>query len=590
MDNGTSATDIITYIGVPLAVLGVLPILYSSSRALWTQRSIRSILKRHGLLESAFTRVSLIGGIVEVELPRCTVSPLDRESDADYWKLNTLHVPLKGGGWSIFHWNRLVTGKVLCRCQFKDELTIPQADIDFEDLVAFLLDRGAVPDAHGWHILRTVGLWAPPGTVVLRPPQGMSGAVLAVAPPDDSDGVLSLQVNWKSQWDLRNSNSLPPFWMRLEEPRLGQTDGDEEIVSKSIPGARNPTRPETAQTGQSKPLSRQNTLVAETITESPGDSSADSSANSNSSKPVSLLAEIERLKALTTNPETDSVRFKIDQEHVMRVLFESKGSTTGEQRDLSRFGDTFDLWFACTASALTHDGYSGIWNFAIPSNISKFTRQKSVPCGVMVVLGLLSEDNVPPWASPPPPPGESQVDIQARMQEDNLARRLESAMPPAQAAEARQIRMLRESQRFHTNHIKRMHAHEEYQERRLVEAIQSPRLDNLVIAQANLTYLISEEIVPCGYTLNDLAQTVLYLMILDEDLAKLIADILERWMLWCQFGGMQKVQLTFLMENKLAFCYASALVAVVQRANSGNGNLSSDMLDCMRAWKRVRLG
>lgn len=586
MDNQTSATDIITYIGVPLAVLGVLPILYTSSRALWTQRSIRSTLKRHGLLESAFTRVSLIGGIVEVELPRCTVTPLDRESDADYWKLNALHVPLKGGGWSLFHWNRLVTGKVLCRCQFKDELTIPPADVDFEDLVAFLLDRGAVPDAHGWHILKTVGLWAPPGTIILRPPQGLSGAVLAVAPPDDSDGVLSLQVNWKSQWDLRNSNSLPPFWMRLEQPRFDNTGKEGEIASKSISELKELSRSETAQTGQSKPLSRQNTLVAETIAESSTGSSTDSS----SSKPVPLLAEIERLKPLATKSETDSVRFKIDQEHVKRVLFESQGDSTGEQRDLTRFGDTFDLWFACAASALTQDGYSGIWNFAIPSNISKFTREKSVPCGVMVVLGLLNEDNVPPWASPPPPPGESQVDIQARMQEDNLARRLESTMPPAQAAEARQVRMMRESQRFHHSHIKKMHAHEEYQERRLIEAIQSPRLDNLVVAQANLAYLIGEEIVPCDYTLNDLAQAVLYLMILDEGQAKLIADILERWMLWCQFGGMQKVQLTLLMENKVAFCYASALVAIVQQANSGNGNLSSDMLDCMRAWRRVRLG
>jgi hypothetical protein len=48
--------------------------------------------------------------------------------------------------------------------------------------------------------------------------------------------------------------------------------------------------------------------------------------------------------------------------------------------------------------------------------------------------------------------------------------------------------------------------------------------------------------------------------------------------------------LTLLIENKVTFCYASALVAVVQRANSGDGNLSSDMLDCMRSWRRVRLG
>lgn len=582
MDNGTSATDIITYIGVPLAVLGVLPILYTSSRALWTQRSIRSILKRHGLLESALTRVSLVGGIVEVELPRCTVTPLDRESDADYWKLNALHLPLKGGSWSLFHWNRLVTGKVLYRCQFKDELTIPQADVDFEELVAFLLDRGAVPDLHGWHILKTVGLWAPPGTVVLRPPQGMSGVVLTVAPPDDSDGVLSLQVNWKPQWDLRNSVSLPPFWMRLEQPRSAKTDNDDENTSKNVPEVKDVARPETA---QSKTLSRQNTLVADAVEES-----SSTTAESRSSKPASLLAEVERSKALVTKSDTDSVRFKITQDHVNRVLFESKGVSIGEQRDLTGLGETFDLWFTCAASALSQDGYSGIWNFAIPSQIVKFTRQKSIPCGVMVLLGHLSEENVPPWASPPPPSTESQADIAQRMQEDSLARRLESAMPPARAAEARQVRLQRDAQRFHHSHLKRMQAQQEYQQRRLIEAIQSPRLDNMVVAEANLGHLVGQEIVPSDYTLHDLARAVLYVMILDEAQAKLIADILERWMLWWQFGGMQKAQLTFLMENKVAFCYASALVAVVQRATSGDGNLSSDMLDCMRSWRRVRLG
>ncbi|KAJ5175368.1 uncharacterized protein N7482_001245 [Penicillium canariense] len=574
MDNGTSATDIITYIGVPLAVIGVLPILYTSFRALWTQRLIRSTLNRHGLLDS-LTRVSLIGGIVEVELPRCSITPLDRESDAKYWKLNASHVPLKGGSWSMFHWNRLVTGRVMYRCQFKDELTIPQADIDFEELVAFLLDRGAVPDPHGWHILKTVGLWTPPGTAMLRPPRGMSGAVLTVAPPDDSDGVLSLQVNWEVQWDQRNSNSLPPFWTRLEQPRSVKADSDEGIFSASMKELKGAAGSEI---GQGKTLSRQNTLVADSI------------AESSSSKPFSLLTEIEEMKALVTKSDAVSVRFKIDHDHVKRVIFECDSAPTGEPRDLSSLGDIFGLWLACTASALSQDGDSGLWNFAIPSHIAEFTRQKSIPCGVMVVLGLLSEDNVPPWASPPPSTVESRFDTQQRMEEDSLARRMEGAMPPVQAAEARRVRMLRESQRFHQSHLRRLQAQEEYQQRRLIEAIQSPRLDNQVIAEANLAYLVSQDIVPSTYTLRDLAQAVLYLMILDEGQAKLISDILERWMLWCQFGGMQKVQLTLLMENKVAFCYASALVAVVQRANSAGGNLSSDMLDCMRSWKRVRLG
>lgn len=582
MASGTTPTDIITYVGVPLAVLGVLPILYTSFQALWTQRSIRSILKRHGLLDSALTRVSLVGGIVEVELPRCTLTPLDRDTDVDYWKLNALHFPLKGGSWSLFHWNRLVTGRVLYRCQFKDELVLPQADIDFEELVAFLLDRGAVPDAHGWHILKTVGLWAPPGTAILRPPQGMSGAVLTVAAPDDSDGVLSLQVNWKSQWDLRNSVSLPPFWMRLEQPMSAKTDYDKGIALKSVPEVMTAVRPET---GQSKTLSRQNTLVADAV-----EDTASPTSEPSSSRPASLLAEVERLKALIAKSDIDSVRFKIAEEHVNCVLFEIKGVATGEHRDLTSLGETFNLWFACAASALSQDGYLGIWNFAIPSQIARFTRQKSIPCGVMVVLGHLSEENVPPWASPPPKTGESSADVSQRMREDLLARQLESTMPPAQAAESKRVRAQREAQRFHNSHIERMHALEEYQQRRLIEAIQSPRLDNQIVAEANLAYLVDQEIVPSDFNLNDLAQAVLYLTVLDESQAKLISDILERWLLWCQFGGMQKAQLDFLKENNVAFCYASALVAVVQRANSGNGNLSSDMLDCMKAWRKVRLG
>lgn len=569
-----SAPDVVTYIGIPLAVIGVLPILYTSFRALWTQRSIRATLKRHGLFDSAVTRVSLMGGIVEVELPRCTISPLDREIDATYWKINDLQVSLKGGSWSIFHWNRLVTGKVLYRCQFKDELAIPQADIDFEDLIAFLLDRGAVPDPQGWHMLKTAGLWTPPGTALLRPPRGIPGVALMVVAPDDSDGVLSLQVNWKTQWDWRDSSSLPPFWMRLERPKL-MGDYDTKIVDEAGMEVR---KGAPSESDQVKPLSRQTTAAA-----------LDSPENSESSTPNALLTMINDTKSPKYFGD-DSIRFKIDQDHVKRVFFESGGIMTGKHRDLSRIDETLGLWFACTACALSQDGDSGLWNFAIPTNIESFTRQKSIPCGVMVVLDLLNDDDVPPWASPAPPMNESAADISRRLEEESLARRLEQSMPPAQAAEARHIRMMRESKQFHHNHLKRMEAREEYRQRRLIEAIQSPRLDNQVIAQASLAYLVGQKIVPSDYTIPMLARAVLYLTIMDESQAKVIADILERWMLWCQYGGMQKVQLTLLVENKISFCYASALVATVQQASSGNSSMASDLLDCMRLWHRVRVG
>jgi hypothetical protein len=111
----TTPSDIITYIGVPLAVLGVLPIIYTCLRAVLVLRSIRRTLAQNGHSDSAVTRGSLMSGIVEVELPRCTITPLDRDYDPEYWKLNPHRSFLRGGSWSLFHWNQLITGKKLYR-------------------------------------------------------------------------------------------------------------------------------------------------------------------------------------------------------------------------------------------------------------------------------------------------------------------------------------------------------------------------------------------------------------------------------------------------------------------------------------------
>src|SRR6266516_1459287 len=60
-----SATDIITYMWVPLAVLGVLPILYTAVMAMLRQQSIRHTLVQNGL-SKAVTRGDLVSGTVEV--------------------------------------------------------------------------------------------------------------------------------------------------------------------------------------------------------------------------------------------------------------------------------------------------------------------------------------------------------------------------------------------------------------------------------------------------------------------------------------------------------------------------------------------
>ncbi|OKL56442.1 hypothetical protein UA08_08164 [Talaromyces atroroseus] len=582
MANRVSAPDIITYIGVPLAVLGVLPILYSFVRAILVQRSIRKTLDRHGLFNPAVTRGSLIEGIVEVELPRCTITPLDREIDLEYWKLNSNRVFLKGGNWTIFNWNTLVTGKQLYRCQYKDELRIPEADIDFEELVAFLLDRGAVPDPKGWRMLKSIGLWTPAGTVLLLPPRGIPGSVLKVTPPNNADGVLSLQVDWKAEWDSRGAHSLPPFWMRLEQPRYRKllTENDQITNSPILEGQVSfPDQQGSSNEPPIQDISRENTLVAEPT------------SKNESSTAESVIQIIDNMKTQITTVPNDSVRFKVDGDHVRKVSFEAEGVPTGETREIDDLGETARLWFISSASAMCQTLNCDMCTFTIPSHLASFVKRKSVPCGVMVILDMLSNDEVPPWASPPPRLQETPQEMTERTQQKIYERRLENAMPPGQATEARRIRSMREAHDIHMRHIARQNALREYEQRRFIEAIQSPRLDNGTVAEATLAYLVREKVIPEDYKIQDVAKAVLYILIVDSAQAKVIVDILERWALWSQFGGMQKVQLDVLIQNKVAFCYAAALVAVVHQAQSEDVNISSaDMLECLRVWKRVRLG
>ncbi|KAI4235726.1 MAG: hypothetical protein L6R40_006415 [Gallowayella cf. fulva] len=186
----TDASDVITYIGVPLAVLGVLPIFYTFLNSFLTLRNIKRSLKKCKL--EATTRGSFMAGIVEVSLPRFSITPLSRTEDA-YWTEATKTSTLKGGTWTLFHWNQLITSHAMQRVQYSSDLRIPQAEIDLEELYEFLLDRGAVPDVKGIHMLRVSGLWTPTGTSLMLSPDATQ-SVLRISLPDDSDGVLSLAV------------------------------------------------------------------------------------------------------------------------------------------------------------------------------------------------------------------------------------------------------------------------------------------------------------------------------------------------------------------------------------------------------------
>lgn len=63
LSNSTSPTDIITYVGVPLAVIGVLPIAHSAVAGTLLQHQIKRRLRANHL--QAATRTNLYNRIVE---------------------------------------------------------------------------------------------------------------------------------------------------------------------------------------------------------------------------------------------------------------------------------------------------------------------------------------------------------------------------------------------------------------------------------------------------------------------------------------------------------------------------------------------
>ena len=581
-----SATDIITYIGVPLAVLGVLPILYTFVLAIFSRRRIRSLLIHHGHKPMRSTRKndgfmirsSPMTNLIEVELPRYTIAPLERQ-DERYWRTaddghegheehhrlldrsqTTLSMIeegrvsgyLRGGSWRAFNWKKLIVGRRLYRIQYEDELREPPAEMDFADLVLFLLDWGAMPDSMGWEKLKTGGLWTPAGTVLLRRPveddEKNGDWVLRTNMPDESDGILSLTIRWPNSDDkvaeTRGAESLPPGWGRLLQPQSLQ------VQEKTNPERRD------------------------------------------------LPARFEELKSSNKYAiGCNSIRFSASDNTIKTLRWEQHETETGfiSEPFHPAVVPSTGAWFSSAVAALlSHDGASSLWNFTVPPEISEFCRRESVPCGVLVHLGMLDEASAPSWSTEPKSFGNSSMDHMNNFIADNNARKLEATMPPAQAQVAKANREAAMRRRMMDDMHQRQREQEERRDRRLRDAVASPKVSNKAAAEACLAWLIQQGDIGREYTVEQLAQAVLYLIILDtseDGQAAKVIMLLDEWMEWCNAGGMKMRQVEDLERRRVEFCYAAALVSTIASGSvSSQGKAGKDMLDCLKTWRKIRLG
>ncbi|KAK8085052.1 hypothetical protein PG997_006323 [Apiospora hydei] len=589
-NSGTTATDIITYIGVPLAVLGVLPILYNTIATLAALSKIKRML-RHSRL-TALTRSDVVNRVIEVELPRYAVTPWDRFSQrSEYWQLSRQPSQIPGGSWTTFNWKTNTIGIKTQRVEYADQLRQPQVEVAFDELVSYLLDLGAVPDPHGWKLLRSTGLWTPAGCALMTARGGQKA--LSIAPLDDSDGHLSLAVNWLPSWTTRDFSSLPPYWVSLPPPPK-KAEAPESAEASTAQDALETTEDKEPVKKDTGSVYSQESMV-----------SFQRQGEDHAAKPITCQISVEGLTTAISQ-EADLLR----SDSSLHSLFIGHLRVRRDKQD--------GMWFASACTAYGTTSQTMLWNYKIPDEILAFARRDTVPCGVLVLLGVVDDAETPEWSTKHNTIEEQHEQFVRRNTEQQLALRAEMKMAPADRQRAAAERMQRENmQRMQDSKCTwarnpglsiaswrelttlpkyevrdKMRLDRQRQEARESEALQSPKWDTKLIADHNLRWLKSRHEVDDSLSLKDAAGTLLHRMVLDGQFTSSICGMLDLWKAWADNGGMRKSDYTALRDDQETFAQASLLVAMIKDATTAalEGSLSVELQECMRMWRTVRLG
>ncbi|KAF3920181.1 hypothetical protein AA313_de0204747 [Arthrobotrys entomopaga] len=582
-----SATDIITYVGVPLAVLGVMPVLYTFVIAIITQQRVRRELRRNHI--DAITRTSLMSGTVEVEHPRYSIQPLQR-GDANYWKRSQERSGIRGGTWTIFHWHKIITGRVNYHLGLRDRMAQPQAEVDFEKLVTFLLDRGAVPDAEGVKLLKTMGLQTPRMTRLLTTSGPAKRSVLVVSNPEEAEGHLSLSIFWADELSSRNEGSLPPYWARLQPGEIllekAPEPNETEKPKNEITAAEAPAT--TSETSE-KPIELQSEELSPGETKAPpppfralntvGAWDPNSGLNLNTRLPVRLyLGEtgLEDARIETLDGSDVYGAFKYDH-----LKFQYPGGTSN-----------MNLWFAAAAITTIGEEHKGLWKYAIPLSVVRFAQKDTMPHGALVWLGLVEEEETPMMIA------RKEAKVQAYHDQRHAdflngikQRELEKNMPEAMRKQAERQRMMAQSQAMlqRRRDEEREKQEEEFQKKE--RALTSHRITQAYVSNACITWLKKENLTPTRATVQETCEEILYKMLFEEEFADRICKMLDGWKGWGEIGVMNDRHLDEMKANVAAFCFAGVLLGVIaERANRAETWAGSDLAECQKAFRNVYLG
>jgi len=181
----------------------------------------------------------------------------------------------------------------------------------------------------------------------------------------------------------------------------------------------------------------------------------------------------------------------------------------------------------------------------------------------------------------------------------------ENALPPAQKAAAIRERQLRDHETWVDGLRAKERRQAERKEKRTSEAIQSPKWDAELVARHALVWLQEQPQsslqvpIPPTADLKTATSLLLYALLTTPSFSTSLASMLDTWTAFVMNGGLRKADYLHLAENTQMFAYASLFAAVVAESAAtgvgdgglhGAGSLAMDLQECVRVWKKVRLG
>jgi hypothetical protein len=522
----------------------------------------------HGRL-TGIARGDVVNHVIEVELPRYTLAPLHREEEYEYWRLCDYPSRIPGGTWTIFNWKTNPIGRKTQRIDYPDQLRQPQAEIGFEELISFLLDLGAVPDEAGFRLLRGSGLWVPTGTPLLLSPDRHE-RVLTIAPLDDSDGHLSLAVQWSSTWGMRDHRSLPPYWVFIKGPTHPRpsSKGDDR-VDRPLDDKKEPTLDDK----------KEPTLDDKTGSTDSSEVKSSAALKYTPSTPPAIRCEVGVNGLLSAIPDDfDAQMFEsLNVQHL--EAHESSPTATG-------------VWFASAITALGTTSQTILWNYKIPSDILAFAKKDSIPCGVLVILDIIEESTTPEWATKYENDEEEQRDARIReMKEDSRAMMREQNMTPEERYDSFHERARHKHDNWVASRTAARRREAQRAETRMMEAFTSPKWGNKLAAENFLAWLKKEGHMDGSFNLERAVEVLLWRMVNEPEFAVDLTKMLDGWKAFVDNGGLRKGDYSTLKEDKVMFGYATLLVAMIEGSvTAAYGTLAMDLQECVRIWKRVRLG